>query len=235
MNKAAFDKEVAELRREALEEWARVDTRHEDFVGHHEEFVTHTDVQFAELNAKMGSIKEMLAILVANSTTGKGTPMEETQAQSQAQPNEGNHSKGQAPAEQFAPQGTNEGKDEYEERIERAAQQLVGERRERRESEEEGEYCHRMMLRLAVNQVVREQRAMEKKPGRLLRPQNPSTPTDPMGPESVINDDEEPPGWGQLIQRVRYGTIVPDRRLTMETVEPWEARMWNIVRTMIQE
>src|SRR5271156_3852320 len=92
-----------------------------------------------------------------------------------------------------------------------------------------------MTLWLAVNRVVREQRAMEKKPGRLLRPQNPSTPTDPMGPESVINDDEEPPGRGQPIPRVRYGTIVPDRHLTMETAEPWEARMQNIVRTMIQE
>src|SRR5271156_2896636 len=92
-----------------------------------------------------------------------------------------------------------------------------------------------MTLRLAVNRVVCEQRAMEKKPGRLLRPQNLSTPTDPMGPESVMNDDEEPPGWGQSTPRVRYGTIVPDRHLTMETAEPGEARMRNIVQTMIQE
>src|SRR5271155_1023335 len=85
-----------------------------------------------------------------------------------------------------------------------------------------------MTLRLAVNRVVREQRAMEKKPGRLLCPQNPSTPTDPMGPESVINDDEEPPGRGQSIPRVRYGTIVPDRRLTMETAGRYSCPFPNL-------
>src|SRR5271156_5660587 len=244
MDKAALDREVAELRKEAREEWACVDTRHE-------EFVTHADVQFAELKAEMGSIKEMLAILVANSTTGKGTPMEETQAQSQAWPNEGNHSEGQAQAEQLAPQGTSERKEEiipqrrelapqgtrsltfgHEGQLNRAAQQLIG---EHRESEAEDSFRHSTKLQLAAGRAARKQRAMEKKPGRLLRPPSLSEPTTWARPNRINGDEEPPLGQSQSAPKVRYGTIVPDHRLTMEMVESWETRMQNIVRTMIQE
>src|SRR5271156_3524817 len=248
MDKAALDREVAELRKEAREEWACVDTRHE-------EFVTHADVQFAELKAEMGSIKEMLAILVANSTTGKGTPMEETQAQSQAWPNEGNHSEGQAQAEQLAPQGTSERKEEiipqrrelapqgtiertfgHEGQLNRAAQQLIG---EQRESEAEDGFRHSTKLQLAAGRAACEQRAMEKKPGRLLRPPSLSEPTTWARPNRINGDEEPPPepppGQSQSALKVRYGMIVPDRRLTMEMVESWETRMQNIVRMMIQE
>src|SRR5271156_6758633 len=216
------------------------------------------DALYAELRADISSIKEMLATLVANSATGKKAPKEELVPQEILEREEESIPpvtlerkelvlqgtaeqeelvlQGTLEHKELAPQGTIERTFGHEGQLNRAAQQLIG---EQRESEAEDGFRHSTKLQLAAGRAACEQRAMEKKPGRLLRPPSLSEPTTWARPNRINGDEEPPPepppGQSQSAPKVRYGTIVPDHHLTMEMVESWETRMQNIVRTMIQE